>query len=86
MYESYMDALFLLYAHVPIGGVVIVDDYVVPVARKAVSDFRRWHGITETMYWHGITEPSFYWRKEKDVPIKMEVCSVQSCVKCLVVV
>lgn len=58
MYESTMDSLRHLYPKLSQGGYVIVDDYgAVPGCRKAVDDFRKEHGITETLEqidWTGV--------------------------------
>jgi len=39
LYESTMDALTNLYDRVSPGGIVIVDDYVLPMCRQALNDF-----------------------------------------------
>lgn len=63
MYESTMDVLRSLYARVPSGGFVIVDDYGAYAAcRQAVHDFRDAHGVSERIRkidWTGV-----YWRKQ----------------------
>lgn len=62
MYESTYVALESLYPKLSRGGYLIVDDYgAVPSCRKAVHDFRRFHGVSEDMIpidWTGI-----YWRR-----------------------
>jgi len=48
LYESTLDALTALYPKLSPGGWVIVDDYHdIPACRRAVSDYRVNHGITE---------------------------------------
>merc|ERR1711971_868882 len=68
MYEGYLDVLFNLYDRIPVGGFVIVDDYAIEVARRAVRDFRTWHGI-ESQLWR-IDFSSVYWQKELDRPVR----------------
>jgi hypothetical protein len=61
MYESTYQALSALYAKVPPGGFVIIDDYgALPRCRLAVEDFRAANHISETIMpidWTGV-----YWR------------------------
>jgi O-methyltransferase len=62
MYQSTIEALQALYHKLSIGGYVIIDDYSLEGARRAVHDFRERHGINEVICkidWTGI-----YWRKE----------------------
>jgi len=63
MYESTMDALTSLYPKLSKGGYIIVDDWgAVKGCQLAVNDYRRDHGIEETIIaidWTGI-----YWKKE----------------------
>lgn len=47
MYESTMDILFNLYEKIAIGGFVIVDDYMIEVCKRAITEFRDMHKITE---------------------------------------
>jgi hypothetical protein len=72
MYESTMDQLFNLYTKVPVGGVIIIDDYAIPVCSKAIHDFRNWHGITEEI--QSIPGDRFgrYWIKKKMVEVQMD--------------
>jgi O-methyltransferase len=62
MYESTLQGLQCLYSKVAGGGFVFVDDYgALPNCRTAVEDFRREHGIAETMFaidWTGV-----FWQK-----------------------
>jgi O-methyltransferase len=64
LYESTMDALSALYPKLSVGGFVIVDDYGgIPACKKAVTDYRADHGITEPIRevdWTGV-----YWRRER---------------------
>jgi predicted O-methyltransferase YrrM len=47
MYESTMDILFNLYDKISVGGFLIVDDWNIAVARKAVKHFFYIHRITK---------------------------------------
>jgi hypothetical protein len=62
LYESTMDALNALYHKVSQGGFVIVDDYGdFEPCRRAITEFREHHGITDTIEvidWTGA-----FWRK-----------------------
>ena len=49
------------YPKLSIGGYLIVDDYVLPPCREAISDYRGAHGITENIVpidWAGV-----YWQR-----------------------
>jgi O-methyltransferase len=62
LYESTMDTLVPLYDKVERGGFVIVDDYEsCPPCKRAISDFRSQHGISDPL--QTIDEHSVYWRK-----------------------
>jgi hypothetical protein len=62
MYESTLVALESLYPRLSPGGYLIVDDYgAVPACRAAVDDYRRAHGIAETV--HPIDWTGAYWRR-----------------------
>jgi len=61
MYGSTIEALDALYPKLSPGGFVIVDDYALKGARRAVDDFRRDHGVEdpiETIDWTGA-----FWRR-----------------------
>jgi O-methyltransferase len=61
MYESTIQVLDAMYPKVSVGGYVIVDDYKQKGCRARVDDFRRDHGITDSMVevdWTGA-----YWRR-----------------------
>ena len=62
LYESTMDALVNLYPRLSPGGYIIVDDYgAIYQCKKAVSDYRKKHNITEPIIkidWAGV-----YWQK-----------------------
>jgi O-methyltransferase len=62
MYESTMDALEALYPKLSIGGFVIVDDYGAwEPCRRACTDYRERHGITDEIVeidWTGV-----HWRR-----------------------
>ena len=49
LYESTMDGLVHLYPKLSPGGCLIVDDFNIPAAGRAVLDYRKQHGITEPM-------------------------------------
>lgn len=62
LYESTTDSLEHLYPGLAPGGWVIVDDYEIPACRKAVTDYRERHGITDPIIevdWTGIC-----WKKD----------------------
>ena len=63
-YESTLDALNALYPKLSPNGFVIVDDYgSIAECRRAVTDYRERHGITEEILpvdWTGA-----YWRKRR---------------------
>lgn len=61
MYGSTMDALNALYPRLSFGGYVIVDDYWLPSCRAAVDDYRREHGITDTI--RRVDRAIAYWRR-----------------------
>ncbi len=61
MYESTMDTLNALYHKVSTGGFVIVDDFILPKCRAAITDFRNAKNITETII--DIDGAGVYWRK-----------------------
>lgn len=61
MYESTMDALSNLYSKVSVGGYVIVDDYCIHNCEKAVTDFRKQHGISDEII--DIDGTGVYWRR-----------------------
>ena len=65
MFESTMDILFNLYDLVPVGGYVIVDDYIIREAKKAVHTFLDIHHHKVEML--GIDGTAVYWRKAKEV-------------------
>jgi O-methyltransferase len=63
MYESTHDALGALYGKLAPGGFLIVDDYWIPACRKATSDFRSEHNITEPI--EEIGPIAAFWRKKR---------------------
>jgi len=65
MYESTMDILFNLYEKVSVGGYIIIDDYEILACRKAITEFRQMHEITEEIFpiWKGNTKS--FWIKER---------------------
>lgn len=62
MYQSTIDVLANLYPLVSSGGYVIIDDYVLPPCKKAVSYYRATHGITDPI--KPIDNTAVYWRKK----------------------
>jgi hypothetical protein len=62
LYESTMDGLTHLYPKLVKGGYLIIDDYRdIPACARAVTDYRRAHGITEeieSIDWSGV-----YWKR-----------------------
>ena len=60
MYGSTMDTLRALYAKVSRGGYVIVDDYILPPCRQAVSDFRGTCGIEDEI--REVDGAAVYWQ------------------------
>jgi O-methyltransferase len=62
LYESTITVLENLYPNLSAGGYVIVDDYnSLWYCRKAVTDYREAHGITDEI--HEIDWTGAYWRK-----------------------
>lgn len=61
LYESTMDALVPLYPKLSSGGFVIVDDYNLPMCRKAIHDYRAKEKIREPIV--PIDDAGVYWRK-----------------------
>lgn len=62
MYESTMDALVSLYPKLSTGGYLIIDDWgSVDGCRKAVTDYRNQHGITDEI--KTIDLDGVYWKK-----------------------
>lgn len=72
MYESTMDQLFNLYSKVQIGGVIIVDDYIIEPCLRALNDFRNWHGITDEIKRIPGDNTGAYWIKNMTVELQME--------------
>jgi hypothetical protein len=64
MYESTIQALDALYDKVTIGGMIIVDDFVLPACRKAIEDFRNRYDITSRL--EDVDGAAVYWRKSAD--------------------
>ena len=68
LYESTMDALQALYHKVVPGGFVIIDDYgCLEPCRRAVTEFREKHGITEPI--HEVDWTAVYWRRAPEQEI-----------------
>ena len=72
MYSSYIDVFFTLYDKLTVGGYLIVDDWSIPEARKAVQDFRTMHGITDDTDKMYFPDPvSAYWKKSANPALDM---------------
>lgn len=67
MYESTMDILYNLYDLVSVGGCVIIDDYTIVYAKRAVHEFLDRHGIVANFV--SIDESSAYFCKQRHVAI-----------------
>jgi O-methyltransferase len=65
MYESTIIALENLYPKLSVSGYVIVDDYGLPNCRRALADYREFHGIDSEYI--TIDNSSVYWIKTKEV-------------------
>ena len=65
MYESTIVALENLYPKLSVGGYVIVDDYGLPNCRRALADYREYHGIDSEYI--TIDNSSVYWTKTKEL-------------------
>jgi len=64
LYQSTMDALTALYPKLSVGGYVIVDDYGgIEACRKAVTDYRAEHGITDVI--HEIDWTGVWWQRSE---------------------
>jgi hypothetical protein len=64
MYQSTMDALISLYPRLSVGGYIILDDWdLIPNCRRAISDFRAQHGITEPV--RAVDGNAGFWRRER---------------------
>lgn len=62
LYESTMDALVTLYPKLSIGGFIIIDDFGVnPNCVQAVHDYRKQHGIEDSI--SPVDFTGIYWRK-----------------------
>ncbi|CAN5326139.1 hypothetical protein BH11PSE11_BH11PSE11_29090 [soil metagenome] len=61
LYESTMDAITSLYDKLADGGFLIIDDYILPPCKKAITDFRDARGISKDII--TIDEQSAFWRK-----------------------
>lgn len=61
MYSSTWEVLENLYSKVSSGGYIIIDDYALKGARKAVDDFRAQNNITDKII--PIDTMSVYWKK-----------------------
>jgi O-methyltransferase len=62
MYGSTIETLTSLYPKVSAGGYVIIDDYILGPCRKAVEDFRRDYGCSESL--RDIDGAGVFWQKQ----------------------
>jgi len=62
MYESTHDILNNLYPKLSKGGFCVIDDYCLESCRKAVTDYRKKHGVNEPIF--SIDSIATYWRKD----------------------
>lgn len=72
MYESTMDQLFNLYGKIPVGGIVIVDDWDLTDCRRALRDFRSWHSMEEELQTIPGDRRGRFWIKRKDVELQLD--------------
>ena len=67
-YESYEDAMYYLYELVPVGGIVIWDDYGSSGSVKRMwKEFRTNYSMPEEL--HAVDNDGVWWRKTKDVTV-----------------
>jgi len=72
MYESTMDALRALYPKLSVGGYCIIDNYgAMESCQQAIHDYRREHGITDTI--HTVDWTGAYWKRGPRGHIRREV-------------
>ena len=69
MYQSTVDVLYNLYDKVPIGGYVIIDDWVIPPCKQAILDFFSVHGksLPEIV---DIDKTASYWQKKEALEVQ----------------
>lgn len=64
LYESTWDAIVPLYPKLSVGGYILIDDYGgIDSCRKAITDYREKHGITEPI--HAVDQSGVFWRKQR---------------------
>lgn len=73
MYQSTVDVMYRLYDKVPVGGYVIIDDWMITEhlpfpAKVAIEDFFKVHGVRETYI--PIDQTAVYWQKTKAVEVQ----------------
>lgn len=66
LWSSTTDILNALYARVSVGGIIVVDDYSLPVCAQAVREFRQKKGISDPL--HTINEDAVWWCKQAEAP------------------
>lgn len=62
MYQSTMEALENLYPLVSVGGYIIIDDYLLWRAKRALDDFMKKYDITSTIEY---VDKTYFWKKER---------------------
>ena len=67
MYESTMDILYNLYDLVPVGGCVIVDDWIIPVCQQAITEFRKRNEVFDEIV--PIDSTGMFWCKTHMHPV-----------------
>ena len=64
VFAATLDALAHLYPRLTPGGVVLFDDWKLPLARRAAEEYRRSNGITaEIRFLPGTVDAQAYWVK-----------------------
>lgn len=71
MYESTMDVLFNIFEFIPIGGIIVFDDFfTVPEESQAAVQFWELHGLEENF--HDIDGSGVWWRKSANPPVRWD--------------
>jgi hypothetical protein len=66
LWSSTTDILNSLYSKVSAGGIIIVDDYSLPMCAEAVREFREKEGVSDPL--HSINEDAVWWCKQAEAP------------------
>jgi len=67
MYESTIQTMEALYPKLSPGGIIIVDDYILPACKQAIDDYRAARGITAKL--EAIDGAAVYWPKPLTTPL-----------------